>query len=67
MEIVFLESGEDLEAQLRRLKLRKRRSWYMRIPRGKWYVYGIITMLLLGGCLVGAVVMASKYINIVGV
>jgi len=66
MEVVFLESGEDLEAQLKRLKLRQRHKWSTRISRKQWYIMGGITVLLMGGCLLGAVVLASKFIVIGG-
>jgi hypothetical protein len=66
MDVVFLESGEDLEAQLRRLNLRKRHNWWIRISRKKWFVLGAIAMLLTFGCLAAAVVLASQYVVIGG-
>jgi len=63
VEVIFLESGEDLEAQLRRLNLRKRHRWWIRISRKQWFWIGVSAVLLLGGCLAGAVVLASQYVE----
>lgn len=64
MDVIFLESGEDLEAQLKRLKMRKKRAWYTKITRKQWFILGGITVMLLGGCLVSAVVLMSKFVVI---
>lgn len=44
-EVIHLDSGIDLEAELRRLNPRRKRRWAMSIPRGKWLIIG----LALGG------------------
>jgi len=66
METIFLESGQDLQAQLKRLQLRKKRAWYNRLTRKNWFVLGVILALLSCGCLAAAVVLASNYISIGG-
>jgi len=66
MDVVFLESGEDLEAQLRRLNLRKRQRWYTRISRKQWFWIGVSVVFLLGGCLAAAALVASRYVVIGG-
>ena len=59
MEVVFLESGEDLEAPLRRLQLRKPKPWYMRISRAYWFLIGGVVVLLLGGCAASVVALLA--------
>ena len=42
VEVVFLESGLDLEGQLRRLNPRKKRPWYKKLPRGQVLIMGVV-------------------------
>lgn len=58
LEIEFLESGVDLEQQLRQLNPRKRRKWYMRKSRKNWLIIGVV-LGGGGGCLVGLVVLSK--------
>jgi len=67
MQVVYLKSGENLEQQLRRLQLRKKRKWYNAISRKQWFIIGGFVVFLTGGCLVGAVVLASNFISIGGI
>jgi len=66
MKTIFLESGQDLQAQLKKLQLRKKRKWYMAMTRKTWFILGGILALLSCGCLAGAAVLASKYVSIGG-
>ena len=51
IDVIHLDSGVDLEAQLRQLNPRKRRKWYMRMSRQTWFIVGIVItlMFLCGG------------------
>ena len=51
MEIIYLESGTDLEQQLRRLQLRRKRRWYMRISRKTWAILGVLAGVAACGAL----------------
>ena len=66
MQVVYLKSGENLEQQLRRLQLRKKRKWYNAISRKQWFILGGVGVFLTGGCLIAAVVLASNFISIGG-
>lgn len=66
MDVVYLESGQDLESQLRRLNLRKRQNWYTKITRRQWFIIGAALVVLLFGCLAVAAVVASNYVVIGG-
>ena len=58
-EYVFLDSGDDIEAQLKRLNLRKRRRWFTRISRGTWLRVGLVAgMLLAFVCMLAAIPLA---------
>ena len=57
METIFLETGEDLESQLRRQELRKRKSFLQKLSRGQLIVLGM-GLLASGGCCVGGCIFA---------
>lgn len=60
MEIIHLESGTDLEKQLRRLQLRRKRRWYNRISRKTWAIIG--ATLGVSGCGLLALVL-SRFVS----
>jgi len=62
VQVVHLDSGVDLEQQLRQLNLRGRRKWSTSIKRKQWWLIGII----MGGMAVCLVVMVALYLLLPG-